>query len=44
MSMCLFRYYRVELRRRLDDAAIARARAVGAGLSLEAALAAELGV
>jgi tetratricopeptide (TPR) repeat protein len=43
MSMCLYRYYRREVRAGLDAATVARARSAGISLSLEAALAAELG-
>ena len=43
MSMCLYRYYRREVRSALDAATVARARSAGKNLSLEAALAAELG-
>jgi hypothetical protein len=42
MSMCFYRHYRGALRAALDAEAVARARAVGSQLSLDAALAAEL--
>lgn len=43
MSMCLYRHYRREVRAALDAATVARARAAGESLSLEAVLEAELG-
>jgi predicted ATPase/class 3 adenylate cyclase len=44
MSMCLYRHYVRTVRTALDRAVVARARAVGATLTLDAALARELSV